>query len=146
MIAIFLINKLHTQVLNHTSPFESLYHTKPNSKLLRVFDCACFPHLRPYNKHKFAFRTTKCVFLGYNLVHEGYCCLSSSSQIYIAKSVSFDEDCFPFATSFQVKRFGTTDFVFTTINGSTIFSMWHVPSPNDSLTSIIVILPKTIVS
>ena len=105
MIVVFFINRLPTQVLNYTSHFQSLCHRKPNYKLLRVFGCACFPYLRPYNKHKFAFHTTKCVFLCYNLVHKGFCCLSSLDQIYTTMSVLFEE-WFPFAIGFQVKRCG----------------------------------------
>ena len=79
-------------------------------------------------------------------MHKGYRCLSSSSQIYTAKSVSFDEDCFPFASNFQVKRLGATDFVSVATNEPNIFGMWHVLSPNDSLTSTTSILLETIVS
>ena len=129
MIVVFFINRLPTQVLNYTSHFQSLYHRKPNYKLLRVFGCACFPYLRPYNKHKFAFHTTKCVFPYYNLVHKGFCCLSSLGQIYTTMSVLFDEEWFPFAIGFQVKRCGmfphqmiflTFYYIYFTLNNSFI--------------------------
>ena len=79
-------------------------------------------------------------------MQKGYHCLSSSGQIYIAKSVSFDEDCFPFVANFQVKRFGATNFVSVATNEPNIFGMWYVLSPNDSLTSTTSILLETIVS
>ena len=78
-------------------------------------------------------------------MHKGYRCLSSSGLIYTTKSVSFDEDCFPFAANFQVKRFGATNFVSIATNEPNIFDMWHVLSPNDSLTSTTSILLETIV-
>lgn len=73
--AAFLINKLPTPVLNNVSPFEKLFHREPDYSFLRVFGCACWPHLRPYNKHKMDFRSKLCVFLGYSLQHHGYECL-----------------------------------------------------------------------
>lgn len=49
--ATFLINRLPTPCLNMISPFQALYHTSPDYKLLKVFGCACFPYLKPYNQH-----------------------------------------------------------------------------------------------
>jgi histone deacetylase 1/2 len=54
------------------SPYFMLYQSIHDYKFLRVFGCACYPHLRPYNGHKFAFHSKECVFLGYSLSHKGY--------------------------------------------------------------------------
>ncbi|GKF05917.1 retrovirus-related pol polyprotein from transposon TNT 1-94 [Tanacetum coccineum] len=57
----------------------------------------CFPHLRLYNRHKIDFRSTPCVFLGYNPSHHGYRCLDiSTERLYIARHVCFNEAQFPF--------------------------------------------------
>ena len=56
-------------------------------------------------------------------------------------SVLFDEERFPFAIGFQVKRSSASNFVFVATNETNIFGMWHVPSPNDFLTSTTSILP-----
>jgi hypothetical protein len=53
--AYYLINRLPTPVLNHESPFQKLFNLRPNYTFLRVFGCACWPHLWPYNKHKLDF-------------------------------------------------------------------------------------------
>jgi hypothetical protein len=53
--ACYLINRLPTPVLNHESPFQKLFNSRPNYTFLHVFGCACWPHLRPYNKHKLDF-------------------------------------------------------------------------------------------
>jgi hypothetical protein len=37
----FLINCLTTPVLNHNSPLETLFLTKPAYSFLRTFGCAC---------------------------------------------------------------------------------------------------------
>jgi histone deacetylase 1/2 len=60
---------------------------------------ACWPNLRPYNKRKLAFWSTRCVFLGYSSHHKGVKCLDpSTGRFYISRDVVFDESIFPFAS------------------------------------------------
>ena len=89
--ATYLVNRFPTPVLNQSSPFEFLYHQKPDYKFLKVFGCGSL-YLKPYNIHKLDFKTSKCLFLGYSPFHKGYRCLHPSGRIYIARSVSFDEN------------------------------------------------------
>ena len=70
---------------------------KPNYHFLKSFGCACYPILQPYNKHKFEFHKSKCVFLGYSSNHKGYECLHSSSCLYITRNINFNETEFPFS-------------------------------------------------
>lgn len=66
--------------------------------MLRVFGCACWPNLRPYNTRKLAFRSKRCAFLGYSNMHKGFKCLDiSTGRIYISRDVVFDEHVFPFS-------------------------------------------------
>ena len=93
-----LINILPSRVINNETPLERLLHEKPNYQSLHVFGCACWPYLRPYNKRKLMFRSTKCVFLGYSSQHKGVKCLEvSTGRVYISRDVVFDETQFPFA-------------------------------------------------
>jgi hypothetical protein len=96
--AAFLIIRLPTPVLNHDSPIEKLFATKPAYFFLRTFRCACWPHLRPYTTHKLSFRSKQCVFLGYNTQHKGYKCLDvATGRVYISCDVVFDDGVFPFS-------------------------------------------------
>jgi hypothetical protein len=98
LAATFLINRTPSKVINFETPLERLYNTKPDYKSLRVFGCACWPNLRPYNKHKLAFRSKECAFLGYSNHHKGFKCLDiSTGRVYISRDVTFDESIFPFS-------------------------------------------------
>ena len=103
MSDVYLLYSLPTPTLKGLSPFECLFGHKPDYHFLKVFGCSCFPYLIPYNKHKLAFKTSKCVFLGYSPFHKGYKCLHSSGRIYIAHSVALDELSFTYQQLFVHK-------------------------------------------
>jgi len=85
LMAVYIINHLPTKILNHFSLFEKAYHQKQNYNFMRVFGCACWPNLRPYNKHKFDYRSKTCIFIGYSLSHQGYKCLDlSTGKIFVS--------------------------------------------------------------
>jgi hypothetical protein len=82
--------------LNHQSPYVKLLHKNPDYTLLKVFSCACFPLLRPYNNHKLLYRSQKCIFLGYCSNYKGYRCYNpTSKKTIISRHVVFDENTFP---------------------------------------------------
>lgn len=87
----FFINRLPYPVLNNKSPFEMLFHKTIDYTVMRVFGCSCYLYLRPYNHHKLAFRTDKCIFIGYNSLHKDYQCLHHSGKVYISNHVVFYE-------------------------------------------------------
>ena len=98
LAAVHIINMLPSKVINNETPVERLLHTKPDYASLRVFGCACWPNLRPYNQRKLMFCSTQCVFLGYSPQHKGVKCLDvPTGRVYISRDVLFDETKFPFA-------------------------------------------------
>jgi histone deacetylase 1/2 len=100
LTATYLINMLPSKVINNDTPLHRLLGTRPNYSSLRVFGCACWPNLRPYNKRKLAYRSKQCVFLGYSPRHKGVKCLEvSTSHVYISRDVVFDEAVFSFQKS-----------------------------------------------
>jgi hypothetical protein len=97
LTATYLINMLPSPVLKNDTPVHRLLGTQPNYSSLRVFGCACWPNLRPYNKCKLAFRSKQCVFLGYSPRQKGVKCLDvATGRVYISRDVVFDEAMFPF--------------------------------------------------
>jgi len=100
LTSVYLINRLPTTSLKFQIPYQTLYQQKPDYNFLKVFGCACFPLFRPYNSHKFDFRSHECIFLGYSSSHKGYKCLSPSGRIFVSKDVLFNETRFPYLTLF----------------------------------------------
>lgn len=94
--SVFLFNRLPTPLLQNKSPLEELFKIKPNYSTLKVFGCACYPNIKPLNRHKLQFRSTCCTFLGYSLNYKGYKCLDSNGRIIMSRDVIFDENSFPY--------------------------------------------------
>jgi len=100
LTAAYLINRMPTPVLLHKSPFEMLFGSSPELNHLRIFGCACFPLLRPYNHNKLQSKTSKCVFLGYSNKYKGYLCYHVPTlRLYVSRHVIFDETQFPYPAS-----------------------------------------------
>jgi histone deacetylase 1/2 len=107
--ACFLINRMPTRVISMQTPLECLLGKIPDYTFFKVFGCACWPNLRPYNNHKLEFRSKKCVFLGYSPIHKGYKCLHvPSNRVYISRDVVFDETIFPFSNSPSTESVSTS--------------------------------------
>jgi histone deacetylase 1/2 len=99
LTAVYLINRLPSRVIQSKTPIECLFGKSGDYSLLRIFGCACWPNLRPYNRHKLEFPSKQCVFLGYSNLHKGYKCLDISiGRLYISRDIVFDETVFPFAS------------------------------------------------
>jgi hypothetical protein len=54
-MAAFLINHTPYCVIMYDTPMDQLLGQSPDYTLLRMFGCACWPNLRPYNAHKLSF-------------------------------------------------------------------------------------------
>jgi histone deacetylase 1/2 len=97
LTVIFIINRLSTLILNHKSPYEMVHHQKLDYNFLHTFGCACWPYLRPYNRHKLDFQSKDCIFIGYSIGHRGYKCLDfSTDRIFVSRHVVFDENLYPY--------------------------------------------------
>ena len=128
-MVVYLINPMHTAILNGRTPFECLLKSSPAYSFLCIFRCLCFPLLRPYNRHKLDFRASPCVFLGYSSSHLGYRCFDlSSSRMYIARHVKFHENTFPFAYSEQTTILPSPSLQ-TALSALTVFPT-PMPSPS----------------
>lgn len=98
-----LSNLLPTSTLEGVvSPFEQIHGKSPVYSSLRSFGSACFPTLRDYASTKMDPKSLCCVFLGYNEKYKGYRCLyPPTGRVYISRHILFDENVFPFATTYS---------------------------------------------
>lgn len=100
-----LINRLPTTALKGKIPYSVLFGKNPYFKDAKIFGCAGFPYLKPYNKHKMSFHSVNCVYLGPSMSHKGFKCLSSIGKVYISRHVIFNEGDFPFRSQNKGKKY-----------------------------------------
>jgi hypothetical protein len=113
---VYLLNRIPTKTISVACPHVALFGSAPSYEHLRVFGCACYPNIISTAPHKFAPRSTRCVFLGYSVDHKGYRCLDLSTDcLIVSRHVVFDEDSFPLAASPNL-----TDLDFLLESGSTV--------------------------
>ncbi|KAJ4779344.1 polyprotein [Rhynchospora pubera] len=133
---VFVINRLPPAAdQNGISPYEKLFHHKPDYDFLHVLGCACFPLLRPYNKHKLQPRSAECVFLGYSTTYKGYYCLHvPSNRMYVSRHVKFDERQLPFKQCEQTNQ-STPPPIEGVLTTLTIVPSCEVPHNNHDASS-----------
>ena len=94
----FLINRLPSSILGFISLWEKINSVSPPLSAFKTFGYACYPYLRPYNKHKLQPSSVECVFLGYPPLSKGYLCLDpTANTMYTTCYALFDGNVFPFA-------------------------------------------------
>lgn len=99
--AAFLSNILPSSTANNKmiSPFELLNGKTPVYTALRVFGCACYHYIRPYEQNKFNPKSLLCVFLEYN---ERYICYHPpTTRVYVNRHVFFDEGKLPYTYTYK---------------------------------------------
>lgn len=102
--ATYLINRLPTPILNHKSPFETLFHKLPYYNFLQPFGYAAYPYITSYNTNKLQFHSIKCVFIGYSDHHKGYICISPQGRVYTSRHVIFYHTDFPYPSFVQTNQ------------------------------------------
>jgi hypothetical protein len=83
LTATYLINILPSKVTGYNAPVELLLHEEPDYGSLRIFGCACWLNLRPYNTRKLLFGLFSVFFWGIALFIKD----SSASNHHMVESI-----------------------------------------------------------
>ena len=126
LTAALLINITSSSVTADISSYSRMYGHSFNYSLLRTFDCVCFIFFPSYERDKLSFKTSKCIFLGYNSAHkENRCYDPTTKWLGIARHVSFFKNV-PYYQSSHVPDLSFFDT--TTTQTSTHLVPTYTPS------------------
>lgn len=94
--AIYVINRLPTELLEGKTPFEMLHNKSPSLSHLKVFGCLCYA-TNLVKEDKFAPWARASVFLEYSETQKGYKLMDISTKcFFVCRDVMFKEYLFPF--------------------------------------------------
>ncbi|KAJ0587378.1 putative RNA-directed DNA polymerase [Helianthus annuus] len=96
-VAVYLINRLPTPILDSKSPYHMLYDKNPTYSNFKPFGCLCYPWLRPYTTSKLQPRSAQCIFLGYSPSKSAYKCYDfTAHRLFHSRHVEFVKHIFPY--------------------------------------------------
>lgn len=115
-------------------PFTMLFlycSLSPNliTQRLKVFDCACYPCMRPYDTHKLQYRSGECTFLRYSTSQEG--------RMFISKGVLFNEIWFRFTITRHVPSNDSTGSSFSSSPPLVVPPALHPSAPQSVSSSYV---------
>uniref|UniRef100_A0AAV1TWD3 Reverse transcriptase Ty1/copia-type domain-containing protein n=1 Tax=Peronospora matthiolae TaxID=2874970 RepID=A0AAV1TWD3_9STRA len=98
MTAIYIKNRLPSPKIDHKTPFEIVYKSKPSVKHMRVFGCRAFI-LTPREKRlKWDPKACEGMFMGYEEASKAYRVYDiEAGQVVISRDITFDESTFDFS-------------------------------------------------
>ena len=90
--AVYLKNRSPSVALKDKTPYECMFHVKPNVSNLKTFGCIAYVHIRPEERKKFDVKSTKAIFVGYPEGMKGFKLYNPVVKRFIrSRDVVFDE-------------------------------------------------------
>ena len=90
--AVYLRNRISTISLKTSTPYEALFGRKPSVKHLKIFGCACYPHIPGDERSKLDPKVRRCIFLGYSSESKAYRVYDKErKKIIISRDIVFNE-------------------------------------------------------
>ncbi|KAG2959322.1 hypothetical protein PC119_g26745 [Phytophthora cactorum] len=95
MTAIYVKNRLPSPKIEHKTPFEIVYKSKPSVKHMRVFGCRTYILTPKEKRLKWDPKARAGIFLGYEEVSKAYRLYDiEAGQVVISRDVNIDESTF----------------------------------------------------
>ena len=93
---------MSSSVLHDQIPHSIIFPNQPHFCFPPcVFVCVCFVHILTPRQDKLSAKATKCVFLSYSRLQQGYHCYSLDTHRYfVFADVTFFENSFMFPTTY----------------------------------------------
>uniref|UniRef100_H3H8R5 Integrase catalytic domain-containing protein n=1 Tax=Phytophthora ramorum TaxID=164328 RepID=H3H8R5_PHYRM len=99
MTAIYVTNRLPSLKVEHKTPFEIVYKSKPSVKHMRVFGCQTYILTPKEKRRKWDPKARAGLFLGYEEVSKAYRLYDiEAGQVVVSRDVNFDESAFGLST------------------------------------------------
>lgn len=96
--ALYLLNRLTTEVLKGHSPYELMHQKVPSLSRLRAFRCLCYA-TNLVRSDKYDVRAKRAIPMGYSSNQKGYKLLDcSTNRFFVSRDVVFKEHLFPFSS------------------------------------------------
>ena len=90
--ACHVVNRLPPWPWTKSSPFELIYHRKPNVSYFCIFGSICYVHVLKHNRTKLVPKVKKCIFVGNDTHRKGWRCLDlETKMVIVSRDVVFDE-------------------------------------------------------
>jgi hypothetical protein len=99
MTAIYIKNRLPSPKIDHKTPFEIVYKSKPSLKHMRVFGCRAYVLTPKEKRLKWDPKARAGIFMGYEEVSKAYRVYDvEAGQVVISRDVNFDESAIGIST------------------------------------------------
>ncbi|KAG2855220.1 hypothetical protein PC114_g28616 [Phytophthora cactorum] len=111
MTAIYVKNRLPSPKIEHKTPFEIVYKSKPSMKHMRVFGCRTYILTPKEKRLKWDPKARAGLFLGYEEVSKAYRLYDiEAGQVVISRDVNFDESTFGLSPTISDEDVDDLDF------------------------------------
>ncbi|KAG2956681.1 Retrovirus-related Pol polyprotein from transposon TNT 1-94 [Phytophthora cactorum] len=111
MTAIYVKNRLPSPKIEHKTPFEIVYKSKPSVKHMRVFGCRTYILTPKEKRLKWDPKARTGLFLGYEEVSKAYRLYDiEAGQVVISRDVNFDESTFGLSPTISDEDVDDLDF------------------------------------